>query len=142
MTEALESHPSITVYTSRRLKLYDALILGLSCRLVWKCPRRHFLKLYNRHVGSPHLDIGVGTGYFLDHCRFPVENPEITLLDLSENCLSKAAGRLERYSPRVVKANALESLDLGDVRFSSAALNGVLHCLPVTPEVKAAVFRN
>ena len=142
MTKALESHPSVTVYTSRRLRLYDALILGLSCRLIWRCPRRQFVELYDRHVGSPHLDIGVGTGYFLDHCRFPSREPQITLLDLSEACLSKAATRLERYSPRVVKANALEPFDLGAVRFSSVAVNGVLHCLPVAPEAKAAVFRN
>ena len=74
MTEALESHPSVTAYTPRRLALYDAVILGLSCSLVWKCPRRHMLELYNRHVGTPHLDIGVGTGYFLDHCRFRSRN--------------------------------------------------------------------
>jgi SAM-dependent methyltransferase len=100
------------------------------------------LELYNRHVGTPHLDIGVGTGYFLDHCHFTVDSPEITLLDLSEACLSKAAARLERYSPRVVKANALEPLDFGTVRFASVALNGVLHCLPATPQAKAAVFQN
>ena len=107
-----------------------------------ECPKRHFLDLYDQHVGSPHLDIGVGTGYFLDRCRFPIERPQITLLDPSEACLSKAARRLERYSPRVVKASALEPLDLGTLRFSSIALNGVLHCLPATPETKAAVFRN
>ena len=69
MTEALETHPSVTAYTPRWLALYDAVILGLSCSLVWKCSRRHMLELYNRNVGTPHVDIGVGTGYFLDHCR-------------------------------------------------------------------------
>ena len=142
MTQTLETHPSVTVYTPARLALYDLFILGLSCSLVWRCPRRHFRDLYDQHVGSPHLDIGVGTGYFLDRCRFPTERPQITLLDPSEACLRKAARRLERYSPRVVKASALEPLDLGTLRFSSVALNGVLHCLPASPEEKAAVFRN
>ena len=32
--------------------------------------------------------------------------------------------------------------DLGSARFASVALNGVLHCLPASPETKAAVFRN
>jgi SAM-dependent methyltransferase len=140
MMQTLESHPSVAVYTPARLALYDALILGLSCSLVWRCPRRHFLDLYDQHVGSPHLDIGVGTGYFLDRCRFPIERPQITLLDPSDACLIKAASRLERYSPRVVKASALEPLDLGTNRFASIALNGVLHCLPATPETKAAVL--
>ena len=142
VTPALETHPSVAVYTPARLALYDLFILGLSCSLVWRCPRRHFLDLYDQHVGSPHLDIGVGTGYFLDRCRFPVERPQITLLDPSDACLSKAARRLERYSPRVVKASALEPFELGADRFASVALNGVLHCLPTTPEAKASVFRN
>jgi SAM-dependent methyltransferase len=142
MTKAFETHPSVTVYTPARLTLYDLFILGVSCSLVWRCPKRHFLDLYDNHVRSPHLDIGVGTGYFLDRCRFPVERPQITLLDPSEACLTKAASRLERYSPRVVKASVLEPLDLGTARFASVALNGVLHCLPATPDTKAAVFRN
>jgi hypothetical protein len=140
MMQALETHPSVAVYTPARLALYDVLILGLSCSLVWRCPRRHFLDLYDRHVGSPHLDIGVGTGYFLDRCRFSIDRPQITLLDPSDACLSKAASRLEHYSPRVVNASALEPLDLGTARFASIALNGVLHCLPATPETKAAVL--
>lgn len=142
MTPAVETHPSVAVYTPARLALYDPLILGLSCSLVWRCPKRHFLDLYNQNVRSPHLDIGVGTGYFLDHCRFPVERPLITLLDASDACLNKAASRLDRYSPRVVKASALEPLDLGSHRFASVALNGVLHCLPATPEEKAVVFHH
>jgi SAM-dependent methyltransferase len=142
MMQALETHPSVAVYTPARLALYDLFILGLSCSLVWRCPKRHFFDLYDQHVGSPHLDIGVGTGYFLDRCRFPIEHPQITLLDPSEACLRKAARRLERYSPRVIKASALDPLELGADRFASVALNGVLHCLPATPEAKAAVFRN
>jgi hypothetical protein len=140
MTQALETHPSVAVYTPARLALYDAFILGLSCSLVWKCPRRHFLDLYDQYVGSPHLDIGVGTGYFLDRCRFPIEHPQITLLDQSDACLTKAARSLERYSPRVVKASALEPFHLGTARFASIALNGVLHCLPATPQTKATVL--
>jgi hypothetical protein len=81
-------------------------------------------------------------GYFLDRCRFPVERPQITLLDLSEACLRKASRRLARYSPQVVKANVLEPLELGAARFDSVGLNGVLHCLPGTLETKAAVFQN
>jgi SAM-dependent methyltransferase len=142
MTEAVETHPSVAIYTPARLALYDLFILGVSCRLVWRCPKKHFLDLYNRNVGARHLDIGVGTGYFLDRCRFPVERPQLTLLDPSDACLSKAANRLERYAPRVVKADVLEPLELEPDRFASVALNGVLHCLPATPDEKAAVFHN
>jgi SAM-dependent methyltransferase len=130
------------VYTPARLALYDSVILGISCRFVWRCPKRRFLELYDGHVGARHLDVGVGSGYFLDRCRFPVEQPAITLLDLSEPCLAKAARRIDRYSPQVVRANVLDPLDLGEARFDSIALNGVLHCLPATMEEKAAVFEN
>jgi SAM-dependent methyltransferase len=136
------THPSVAVYTPARLAFYDAIILGFSCRFVWRCPKNRFLELYDRNIGARHLDVGVGTGYFLDNCRFPVERPAITLLDLSGPCLAKAARRLERYSPRVVRANVLEPLDLGEAQFDSVALNGVVHCLPGTMEEKAAVFRN
>jgi ubiquinone/menaquinone biosynthesis C-methylase UbiE len=142
MTQKAERHPSVTVYTPARLALYDLIILGFSCRFVWRCPKRHFQALYDRYAGARHLDVGAGTGYFLDRCSFPVERPQITLLDLSEACLSKASKRLARYSPQVVKANILEPLELGSARFDSVALNGVLHCLPGTPETKAVVFQN
>ncbi len=142
MTHTLDSHPSVAVYTPARLALYDLFILGLSCRFVWRCPKRNFLELYDRNVGARHLDVGVGTGYFLDRCRFPAERPQITLLDPSEACLRKASKRLARYSPRIVKANVLEPLEISPARFDSVALNGVLHCLPGTLEQKAAAFGN
>jgi SAM-dependent methyltransferase len=139
---SLERHPSVAVYTPARLALYDLVILGFSCQFVWRCPKRRFLELYERHVGARHLDVGVGTGYFLDRSRFPVERPTIMLLDPSEACLAKAARRISRYSPELWRASVLEPLDLGEARFDSVALNGVLHCLPATMEEKAVVFRN
>jgi SAM-dependent methyltransferase len=135
-------HPSVSVYTPARLALYDLLILGFSCRFIWRCPRHCFLELYDRHIGPRHLDVGVGTGYFLDRCHFPVERPAITLLDLSDACLTKAARRIARYAPAIRRASVLDPLDLGDAQFDSVALNGVLHCLPATIDEKAAVFRN
>ena len=139
---SLAMHPSVAVYTPARLAFYDVVILGFSCRFVWHSPKRRFLELYERHVGARHLDVGVGSGYFLDRCRFPVERPAITLLDLSEACLAKAARRIARYSPELRRANVLEQLDLDGARFDSVALNGVLHCLPATMEAKATAFRN
>jgi hypothetical protein len=50
MTQAFETHPSVAVYTPARLALCDVVILGLSCSVVWGCPKRHFLDLYNQHV--------------------------------------------------------------------------------------------
>jgi hypothetical protein len=98
------------------------------------------LAQYDRHVGRRHLDLGVGTGWYLDRAAWPVEQPEITLLDLNENSLSVAARRLVRYAPKRVRASVLDPLPLGDARFESAAANYLLHCLPGSIESKAATL--
>jgi 2-polyprenyl-3-methyl-5-hydroxy-6-metoxy-1,4-benzoquinol methylase len=96
------------------------------------------LERYDRHVGARHLDVGVGTGWFLDHCSWPVERPEITLLDLNEHSLSVASKRIRRYAPATIHANALDPVELGDVRFDSIGANYLFHCLPGMVESKAA----
>ena len=60
------------VYTRRTLLAYDFVVLGLSNRFVWKCPTWQLEAHYNWHVSANHLDVGVGTGYFPDRCRFPL----------------------------------------------------------------------
>ena len=49
------------VYTPWTLDLYDLVVLGLSNRLIWKCPTQRLLDLYNENVSDRHLDVGVGT---------------------------------------------------------------------------------
>jgi hypothetical protein len=129
-TDAADVDAGQRIYTPIVLRVYDVLVLGLSNRFAWRCRSGTMLERYDRHVGARHLDLGVGTGWFLDRCRWPVEQPEITLLDLNENSLSMAARRLRRYAPRTVRANVLEALPLGDARFESVAANYLLHCLP------------
>jgi hypothetical protein len=97
------------------------------------------LERYEGHVGSRHLDVGVGTGWFLDKCMWPVARPQITLLDLNENSLSAASNRIRRYAPATVQANVLDPVDLGDARFDSVGANFLFHCLPGRLEEKAAV---
>ena len=58
------------IYNPATLALYDIVVLGISNRLIWRCPTRHILQLYNQHATDNHLDVGVGTGWYLDHCRF------------------------------------------------------------------------
>ena len=52
------------VYTKPMLAVYDLLVLGFSNRLVWRCPSKHILALYDRYVTANHLDVGVGTDIF------------------------------------------------------------------------------
>ena len=126
------------VYTPLLLRVYDLFVLGFSNRLVWRCPSSRMLGQYETHVGARHLDVGVGTGWFLDHTSWPVERPQITLLDLNENSLSAASKRLRRYSPATVQANVLEPVGLGDACFDSIGANFLFHCLPGELEWKAA----
>ncbi len=130
------------VYSRRVLGIYDILVLGLSNRWIWKCPTKHLLEHYNRYLSSNHLDVGVGTGYFLDRCVFPSDSPRLALMDLNENSLEFAARRVRRYSPAVHRQNALESIPAEIGTFDSIAVNYLLHCLPGSLEEKSAVFDN
>lgn len=128
------------VYNRFVLAVYDLLVLDVSCRLAWRCPKHTMLRMYSDHVGAEHLDIGVGTGFYLDKCRFPVERPRITLVDLNPNSLAHTAARIARYSVSRHRASALEPLGLPPGSFDSAALNFLLHCLPGDLAAKAVAL--
>jgi SAM-dependent methyltransferase len=96
--------------------------------------------MYDEHVSARHLDIGVGSGYFLDKCRYPVQSPEITLMDLNPNSLDAAADRIRRYHPKTQQGNALEPFGLPPGAFDSVGLNWLLHCIPGTMRTKGVVF--
>ena len=130
------------VYTKPLLASYDLLVLGLSNRMIWRCPTKHLLALYDRSVTSNHLDVGVGTGFFLDRCRFPTERPRLALMDLNPNSLDAAGKRVARYRPETYRANVLDPIRIDAARFDSIGLNYLLHCLPGTVRTKGAVFRH
>ncbi|MEQ8655374.1 MAG: class I SAM-dependent methyltransferase [Kiloniellales bacterium] len=127
------------VYSDRVLKIYDLVVHGLSNHLLWRCPTRRLTALYDRHVSDRHLDVGVGSGYFLDRARFPASEPKITLLDLNPSCLAFAAKRIQRYRPQTVQADVFQALpEIGP--FRSIGLTYLLHCLPGRIAEKAIVF--
>jgi hypothetical protein len=121
---------SAAIYNRAMLAVYDAYVLGFSNRWVWRCPSARILALYDRHVAGRHLEAGVGTGYFPDHCRFPVAAPGIDLLDIHPDTLTTAGRRLRRYQPREIRANVLEPLPTLAGGYGSIAVNYLLHCLP------------
>ncbi len=90
------------------------------------------LEHYNRHVSSNHLDIGVGTGYFLDNCTFPTTRPRLALMDLNHNSLATSEQRLKRYNPEVYLGNVLEIDNVAMPPFDSIGIMNLLHCLPGT----------
>ncbi|SCF39297.1 Methyltransferase domain-containing protein [Micromonospora matsumotoense] len=128
------------VYSRRILAAYDLWVLGFVCSAVWHCPRRYMLRQYDRNVGRRHLDLGPGTGFFLDRCAFPVDRPHLVLADLNEEVLRKTAGRLARYRPVMYRRDVLQPLELGTARFDSVGMNFLLHCMPGGITEKAVVF--
>ena len=128
------------VYNKFFLFFYDFMILKIFCRFLWKCPSRFILDNYNRNISGNHLDVGVGTGYHLDHCQFPSNKPRLVLMDLNQNCLEVTAKRLERYCPEKYCGDVFEPFNTGSKGFDSVALNGLLHCLPGKMKEKAVVF--
>jgi hypothetical protein len=136
------SHAGQAIYTPATLALYDLVVLTLSNPLVWRCPTSRILQLYDRHATDNHLDVGVGTGWYLDRCRFPGLAPRIGLLDLNPNSLAAAARRIARYRPEQHQADALRPLAISATPFRSIALTYLLHCLPGDIAGKAVVFDN
>lgn len=128
------------VYSQRTLAVYDWLVLGISNRFIWKCPTPGLEAHYNKHLSANHLDVGVGTGYFLHRCRFPAETPRVALMDLNPNALAFTAQRIARYKPETYRRNVLEPIAIDAPGFDSIGVNYLLHCIPGTIESKAVAF--
>jgi SAM-dependent methyltransferase len=127
-------------YTPLFLTIYDPLILGVFARVVWRCPASRLVEEYRRHVGPRHLDVGPGTAYFLTRAGLS-DASAVTLVDPNVNVLSHASRRLRNLEVTTVEADVLKPLPV-EGAFDSAALNGVLHCLPGPVASKAAAVAN
>ena len=127
-------------FTRTTLAVYDPLVLELTCRHIWRCPAERILSHYREHLSANHLEVGVGTGFFIERSAFPVERPRLGLLDLNANCLARTAARVAHHAPEIYTANVLEPVELDAPRFDSLALNYVLHCLPGTLPHKGIAF--
>ena len=123
---------SAKLYNRGILSLYDAYVLGFSNTFAWRCPTKYLLAHYHAHVGSRHLDIGPGTGFFLDRCKFPEQNPQIDLLDINEAPLKNTSERIRRYHPRTHVGDIYNPPASIQGPYQSIGINYVLHCLPGT----------
>lgn len=131
---------AIRAYTRPNLRIYDAVTMRFLAHAVWRCPASLFINHYDALVSTNHADLGVGTGYCLDHCRAPIDR--LALFDLNPNCLEYASRRLARFRPTVHVRNVLETVYSGAGPFASIGLGGVLHCLPGSMADKGRVFDN
>jgi ubiquinone/menaquinone biosynthesis C-methylase UbiE len=127
-------------YNRFLLTIYDPWVLGFMSRAVWRVPIAPYVEQYRRDLGRRHLDVGPGTGYFLEKAA-PAEGTEITLLDPNPNVLVRCSRRLAEMHPTTVQASVMEPLPV-DGTFDSAALSFVIHCLRGPMENKATAIRN
>lgn len=127
-------------YSPGFLRLYDPLVLGLFTRVMWQISTADHVRLYREHITSNHLDVGPGTGYFLDHAELP-HGSKVTILDPNANVLRHVKQRLRRLDVTPVQADVLKPLPVPGP-FDSAALSFVLHCLPGPMERKGLAIHN
>jgi ubiquinone/menaquinone biosynthesis C-methylase UbiE len=127
-------------YNPVLLGIYDAWVLKFMAPTVWKMPVPPMVERYRRHMRSRHLDVGPGTGYFIEKAA-PPAGTEITLLDPNPHVLEHASRRLESMAPTTVEADVMKPLPV-DGPFDSAALSFVLHCLRDPMTNKATAIRN
>lgn len=137
-----DTRPGAAVYNRATLMAYDFWVLGVSNRWAWRCPTAALVAHFDRHAGLRHLDIGVGTGYLLDHGRFPAGPPKVVLADLNPASLAAAAKRISHLHPQTHQVNVLEPFALPEAPFDSVSMNYLLHCLPGTLAEKAPALRH
>ncbi|KAK3400645.1 hypothetical protein B0T20DRAFT_451413 [Sordaria brevicollis] len=108
----LATKPGASIYSSPlMLTTYDKYVLGFSMTYLWRCPSSSILiPLFRQNFNAEkHLDIGVGTGFFVGDALGQVlassgststsnhkegKKVDITLMDLNEVALEKAKERV------------------------------------------------
>ncbi|MCL1077301.1 class I SAM-dependent methyltransferase [Parashewanella spongiae] len=129
------------VYTQSILRIYDIWVLWISNSYIWKCPTKLIGKHFEKYATANHLDVGVGTGYYLDNYLTHTA-PRIVLLDLNPNSLMTASGRISRFKPEIYQGNVLEPIQLDCEPFDSISINYLLHCLPGKLSIKSVIFKH
>ena len=127
------------VYSKKVLSIYDIWVLGFSNSYLWKCPTSIIGNKFVALVSDNHLDVGVGTGYYLKN-YLPSIVRRIALIDLNNNSLESTSKAIKHLSPEVYCRNILEPLMLNCEKFDSVSINYLLHCLPGDLSEKSIVF--
>lgn len=137
-----EERKGQAIYSNGILLIYDLFVLTYNNRFVWKCSTEETLKFYNRNVSSNHLDVGVGTGYYMNNCQFPTDSPRVALMDLNKNCLQGAANKISRYKPESYHNSVYDPLGDSVDKFDSISACYLIHCIPGTISEKAEAFKS
>ena len=134
-----EEKPQETVYTPWRLAFYDFWVLGIVSTWAWGCSTaKYLIPHFRSNVGTKHLDIGAGTGYYLRKAEIPTST-ELTILDNEKPALDLAMERSKRTDAKGIVADILHPLGVKD-KFDSISMYYLLHCIPATVQEKCNIF--
>jgi SAM-dependent methyltransferase len=139
----LNTQLGASVYSPIVLKLYDFGVLGISNRFLWECPTKTvLLPFYRKHLGLKHLDVGVGTGYYIARAGL-TRSHQISLLDLNENSLRTATAQVKEAQVRSFRRDIMQPFaEPADTGYDSISLFYILHCLPGTMDDKETAIAN
>mgnify|MGYP003667925817 FL=1 len=139
--KALDTTEGQAVYNPLTLAVYDLYVTHFTNYFIWKCPCRHIQAMFQNNSTDRHLDVGVGTGYYLKNLTWP-QGAEITLMDMNDASLKAAAKVLRGHKTTGVQADIYQRCEVLKDRFKSISANFLLHCLPGTMADKTVVIEN
>ncbi|WP_208952120.1 class I SAM-dependent methyltransferase [Rahnella sp. ChDrAdgB13] len=131
------------IYSPLVLKIYDAWVLTFSNNYAWRCNTEHILlNHFRRNMAAKHLDIGVGTGYYI--ANTPENSNAVTLMDLNPNSLASAAKRIGPHRiHHVLQHDIFMPLpDSEKGQYDSVSLYYLLHCLRGTMDEKTRAIEH
>lgn len=121
------------IYATPVLGLYDRLVPGLLKPQVWQCPSSRLVEQYRRNCGPVHVDLGPGTGFYLERQMSEREFSRLVLVDARESCLRHAGRRLQAAKPERVRLDMTcqqPPLRIPVESADSVAASFLIHCLP------------
>lgn len=137
-----KAHKAVKVYSKKLLLVYDLYVFKCVSPIFFKCPSKRIIDFYLSNVSENHLEVGAGTGFLLKKCKSAGKIQDLSLLDLSENCLEATQKSIKPIEAKIYKANILETLPLQNRKFKSIGLNFVLHCVPGDFKTKGMALLN
>lgn len=132
---------SAKIYSVKILKIYDFWVLKISNSFAWKCnTQTHLVPFFRKHMKKEHMDIGVGTGFYLRNID---PYTELTLCDINLNSLFHARKKSSCSDVRILKHNIIDKFsDDVSKKYNSVSLFYVLHCLKGNLHEKCKIFDN
>ena len=127
-------------YTRAVLMIYDLWVTHFSNRYVWRCSVEIHRDHYRKWIGKRHLEVGVGTGYYLSGATLR-EVQHVALLDPNPLCLAAAKWRIGSVSCTTYCRDALLPISIPEEPFDSIAVSYLLHCLPGPSATRQSFLR-